>query len=174
MKQELFEAINNGMDSAVKKLYQGQRGTCLVDGCPHNALAKGLCNAHYIRSRKNKDMTAPVQAFADGCIDCGQPLNSKGGWMRCARHFKIARQRTIKEALVDAMGGCCQKCGGVFSLSVYDFHHVGDKDKNPSHLIANSSVEKIAAEIEKCILLCANCHRIEHETELGNSTQAHS
>jgi hypothetical protein len=167
MKETLVEAIKTGMDNAVKTLHRGKQGSCAVDGCPHDALAKGFCNTHYLRSRKNQNMSKAVQAFAEVCIDCGEPLNNKSGWMRCAKHFKFARQKTIKEALVDAMGGCCQKCGGVFSLAVYDFHHVGDKDESPSYLIANSSVEKIAAEIEKCILLCANCHRIEHETQLG-------
>ena len=166
MKEGLVQAIKDGMDKAVKDLYQGKRGTCSIADCPHDALAKGFCNTHYLRSLKNKDMDKPVQPSGDACIDCGDPLNSKGGWMRCAKHFKQARQRTIKEALVNAMGGCCQKCGGVFSPAVYDFHHVGEKDGNPSYLIANSSVEKIAEEIEKCVLLCANCHRMEHEREL--------
>jgi len=166
MKEHLADAIKNNIKNAVKKLHHGKQGSCSVEGCPGDALAKGFCNAHYIRARRNKDMSTPVQALADSCIDCGDPLNNKGGWMRCAKHFKVARQKTIKEALVDAMGGCCQKCGGVFSLSVYDFHHVGDKDENPSYLIANSSIEQIASEIEKCILLCANCHRIEHERKL--------
>ena len=167
MKENLVDAMKNGMKDAVKKLHKNHQGTCSVEGCPNNSWANKYCNAHYIRSRKNKDMEVPVQAISESCIDCGQPLRNKGGWMRCSKHFKIARQRTIKEALVDAMGGCCQKCGGVFSLSVYDFHHIGDKDENPSWLIANSSIEKIASEIEKCVLLCANCHRIEHETKLG-------
>lgn len=111
-------------------------------------------------------MSAPLQARTFVCIDCGDFLNSKGGWMRCSKHFKLARQRTIKEALVDAMGGCCQKCKGVFNLAAYDFHHIGKKEADPSHLIANASVEKIAQEIKKCVLLCANCHRTEHAKEL--------
>ena len=167
MKEVLLDAMKIGMNNAVTKLHQGRQGSCSVEGCPHDSLAKGFCNTHYLRFRKNQNMSKAVQAFTDDCIDCGERLNSKGGWMRCAKHFKFARQKTIKEALVDAMGGCCQKCGGVFSLSVYDFHHLGDKEDSPSNLIANSSLERIAAEIEKCILLCANCHRIEHETQLG-------
>lgn len=166
MKENLAQAIKNGMSRAVRELYQGKRGTCSVNACPHDALAKGFCNTHYLRALNARDMDKPVQSFADVCIDCGGPLNGKGGWMRCAKHFKQARQRAIKEALIDAMGGCCQKCGGVFSHAVYDFHHVGQKDGDPSYLIANSSIKKIAEEIEKCVLLCANCHRVEHEREL--------
>ena len=166
MKENFVDAIKSGMARAVTGLYGGKRGSCLVDGCPNDIYATGLCNAHYIRSRKGKDMHTPVQAKTDVCIDCGDALNTKGGWMRCSKHFKVARQRAIKEALVDAMGGCCTRCKGVFDLAVYDFHHVGVKDANPSHLIGNASVQKIAEELEKCVLLCANCHRVTHANEL--------
>lgn len=162
MKDKLAEAIRSGMRNAVSSLHFNKRGSCSIEGCSGNVLAKGLCNAHYIRSKKGKDMSLPVQPKTDGCIDCGALLNSKGGWMRCAKHFKLARQNTIKETLVDAMGGCCQHCKGVFPLAVYDFHHVGEKSRDPSHMIGNASVDKIAKEIEQCILLCANCHRICH------------
>jgi hypothetical protein len=166
MKQNLVEAIKSGMNAAVKNLHSTKRGTCVADGCSNDALAKGFCNAHYLRSKKGLDMKKPLQAKTDVCVDCGGALNSKGGWMRCSKHFKVARQRTIKEALVDAMGGCCQKCNGVFDLAVYDFHHIGQKDGSPSNMIGNASIQKIAEEIEKCVLLCANCHRIEHANEL--------
>lgn len=165
MKSNFVAIIEKSMNNAVNKLHQNKRGTCEIEGCANDSFAKGLCNAHYIRKKNGKDLTKPIQAKSEICIDCGTPTHSKGGWMRCAKHFKLARQRTIKEALVDAMGGCCQHCKGVFNLSVYDFHHVGEKDKNPSELISNASIEKIANEIEKCILLCANCHRVEHETK---------
>lgn len=165
MKSDLIAAIKSGMESAAKKLHLEKRGTCSVENCAGDALAKGFCNAHYLRFKKGANMETPVQARADACIDCGGALNSKGGWMRCAKHFKIARQRAIKEALVDAMGGCCQNCGGVFSLAAYDFHHTDEKGADPSYLIGNASVQKIAEELEKCVLLCANCHRTEHAKE---------
>jgi hypothetical protein len=167
MKANLLAAINERINVAKTKLHAGRRGTCSVDECPHDALCKGLCNAHYLRSKKGSHTSNPVQAFAaDGCLECGEKLNGKGGWMRCAKHFRLARQQTIKDALIDAMGGCCQTCGGVFPSAAYDFHHIGKKDAHPSALIANNSVERISQEIEKCVLLCANCHRIEHARKL--------
>jgi len=165
-KQDIALIIQAGLDAAVEKL-SVKRGTCLVDKCQDDAVAKGLCNAHYLRNKKGKDLDRPVRTRTKDCIDCGKPLNSKGGWMRCANHYKKARQRTIKESLVNALGGCCQSCGGVFSMAVYDFHHIGKKDDDPSWVIANSGIDKIAEELSKCILLCANCHRMEHERELG-------
>ena len=166
MKEQLQEAIRLGMDKAVSQLHNSKRGSCIADNCPNDKFAKGFCNAHYIRSRNGANMSTPVQAQTDSCVDCGSPLNSKGGWMRCSKHFKLLRQRTIKESLVDAMGGCCQHCNGVFNLAAYDFHHISKKEANPSNIINSASIQKIAEEIEKCILLCANCHRIEHAREL--------
>lgn len=47
-----------------------------------------------------------------------------------------------------------------------DFHHVdpSKKDKSVSDLVRHrATVKKITIEMEKCILLCANCHRKEHK-----------
>lgn len=165
MNQDLLLAMQTKMHAAVQTLHQNHRGTCSVDGCPNDKISKGLCNAHYLRQKRGIDLAKPVQASAIACIDCGAKIDKSGGWKRCAKHFKFVRQKIIKTALVEIMGNCCQHCHQKFSLAVYDFHHLSDKDANPSFVIANSSLEKIANEMSKCILLCANCHRMEHERE---------
>ena len=49
---------------------------------------------------------------------------------------------------------------------VLDFHHTGDKDFNISQKVQEGcSLETIKKEIEKCIILCANCHREVHYKE---------
>jgi hypothetical protein len=164
MKSVLVKAIADAMAKEQTRHSADKRGSCSADNCPHDAIAKGWCNAHYLRAKAGRKMDAPLRAYStDGeCVECREKLNGKGGWLRCAKHFKLARQQTIKDALVDAMGGCCQNCGGVFPSAAFDFHHVGEKEEDPSKLISNNSVERIAQEIERCVLLCANCHRIEH------------
>lgn len=44
-----------------------------------------------------------------------------------------------------------------------DFHHMGNKEMSVSEMVNNGySKASIREEIERCITLCANCHRREH------------
>lgn len=60
----------------------------------------------------------------------------------------------------------CEKCGEDNPVCL-DFHHLGEKISNVSELVRNrtSSKIQIKKEIEKCKVLCANCHRKEHFKE---------
>lgn len=53
------------------------------------------------------------------------------------------------------------KCGYDVNSCALEFHHVGDKEFEISDAI-NKSWEFLKKELDKCILLCSNCHRIEH------------
>jgi hypothetical protein len=59
----------------------------------------------------------------------------------------------------------CEKCGEQHSATI-DFHHKNpdEKEKNIACLAARCSKkrEEVFAEIRKCIVLCANCHRKLH------------
>ena len=53
----------------------------------------------------------------------------------------------------------CTSCGEDDPV-VLEFHHVGGKDMAISQLVTGGySIETIQAEINKCTVLCANCHR---------------
>lgn len=89
----------------------------------------------------------------------------KGGWGLCQKHYRRRRTAAIKDAAIAAMGGACARCSGVFHRAVFDFHHEGEKESDPSALLANGSPEDIATELARCVLLCANCHRLEHNDD---------
>lgn len=63
-------------------------------------------------------------------------------------------------------GLSCTKCG--FShLAALDFHHVDptEKEYNINRLISNGQFKRAEEELKKCVVLCANCHRIHHYEE---------
>lgn len=73
--------------------------------------------------------------------------------------FKKARKREF----VKLFGDRCFDCKQSFHDVCYDFHHLdmSTKEYNPS-TATFMSMEVALKELEKCILLCANCHRMRH------------
>ena len=58
----------------------------------------------------------------------------------------------------------CAKCGDN-RFYVLDYHHLDPnvKDMNISRMLSNrSNIKDVEQEIDKCIVLCANCHREFH------------
>jgi hypothetical protein len=58
----------------------------------------------------------------------------------------------------------CQICGYNKCATALEWHHrnLDEKESDPSVLL-NSSLDSYYKEIEKCILVCSNCHREIHE-----------
>lgn len=65
------------------------------------------------------------------------------------------------------LGGKCIECNNYFNdISVYDFHHLFQKDFSISALITkNKKFESFIDELDKCQLLCANCHCENHDKD---------
>ncbi|NBO23398.1 HNH endonuclease [bacterium] len=72
--------------------------------------------------------------------------------------------RNLKELMVEYKGGCCQKCGYDKYFGALEFHHINpeEKDFNPSHYKKYAFDDRVKTELDKCLLLCANCHRETH------------
>jgi hypothetical protein len=74
----------------------------------------------------------------------------------------VERNRAIiREAL--AVG--CSDCG-TEDIRVLEFDHLGDKEFGISQ-IRDGAEERLRAEIAKCEVVCANCHRIRTYTRSG-------
>ena len=61
----------------------------------------------------------------------------------------------------------CAKCGDKRGY-VLDYHHIdpNDKEDGVARMISNNyTLDKVYNEIEKCVVLCANCHREFHYLE---------
>ena len=79
------------------------------------------------------------------------------------------RRRDLKKMAVDYKGGCCERCGYDKCIEALEFHHKdpNEKDFGIAHKGHTKSWEKIKKEVDKCILVCSNCHREIH-AELRN------
>lgn len=77
----------------------------------------------------------------------------------------VKRRQKIKEMAIEYKGGCCQKCGYNKCNSALEFHHLDPNEKD--FLVSDKghcrSWEKVKIELDKCILVCANCHREIHD-----------
>lgn len=85
---------------------------------------------------------------------------------RCRNKYYVDRRRKrLKKMAVEYKGGKCEQCGYSKSATALQFHHLDPSQKDFG--IASSGYtrawEKIRAELDKCVMLCANCHAEEHE-----------
>ena len=75
---------------------------------------------------------------------------------------KSTLQRNKEKVLEYKKTLACERCG-LADYRVLDFHHQGNKDNSVSNLLCHGYAWwRIQEEIDKCIPLCANCHRLEH------------
>lgn len=123
-----------------------------------------------VRNFKNKCCVVCTQEFKPttgkqlSCIYC-----SKIYWRK--RHAEQAKSRGRKRKLmaIDYLGNKCQECGKIWHPSQYEFHHIDPKEKDydPAQAL-QKSWENFKKELDKCMLLCANCHRLKHHNYESN------
>jgi hypothetical protein len=114
------------------------------------------------------------------CPKCNQTKTAKDFYTRPARNGKkfsyckdcnkqnvIDRKRQFKLKCLEYKSSQCSKCGYNKCPAALEFHHLdpSTKDFTPSHYGNTSwdkNKDKVMKELNKCIVLCANCHREEH------------
>ena len=77
-------------------------------------------------------------------------------------------RRLIKKKAVEYKGGECFCCHQKYPQSVYDFHHLdpSQKDFNLGNKHSTVKWETVKKELDKTILVCANCHRLIHSGDI--------
>lgn len=73
---------------------------------------------------------------------------------------RYERRRRAVDAIKLTRG--CADCGYREHAEALDFDHLPGRGKvsHISKLVSNAGMDKILAEIEKCDVVCANCHRV--------------
>ena len=70
-----------------------------------------------------------------------------------------------KKQIIEYKGGSCQICGYNRCINALELHHLDRNKKDFTISRKSSSFENMKSEIDKCILVCSNCHREIHEKE---------
>lgn len=81
------------------------------------------------------------------------------------QNLRVAsRRRELKKQAVAYKGGKCVHCGYDKSIAAMEFHHVDPSKKDFQISTGRTrSWDRVKSEIDKCVLLCSNCHKEEHE-----------
>ena len=103
------------------------------------------------------------------CEQCGEtnkaefPPLRKSLCKKCHQKYMSNLRLERKKILVDYKGGKCQICGYNKYYGALDFHHLDPNTKDPDWIkLRQRKLEKIKEELDKCILLCSNCHKEVH------------
>ena len=136
-----------------------------------NSFCSQSCSAHFYNAKRNN--------LKGSCKTCNKKITSKLKYCskecrKIARPKKIAdnttknnlvksHYRKMKEKAVEYKGGKCKFCGYKKCLRALQFHHINPSEKDFTISGRNWKWEKIIGELDKCILLCANCHSELHD-----------
>ena len=124
----------------------------------------------YLRRKHNIKASDIIPKYT--CRTCGETDKSKFYKTYVYICSKCRNEQTkksfsdIKNELVSYKGSKCQMCNYDKCNAALEFHHINpeEKDNHIAHMIKiGTKIDILKKELDKCILLCANCHREIHQ-----------
>ena len=85
-----------------------------------------------------------------------------------------ARRKKVRQMAVEYKGGKCEICGYNRCSDALEFHHndLSNKKFGISAKGYTRSWKEVAKELDKCMMVCANCHRELHAKLAASSGNA--
>ena len=116
-------------------------------------------NKSYRKCTKCKKLLPLTQYHSNGKT----PNGKKKYKTHCKECSKNQRVDIYREAIEKYFGGFkCQRCGFEGHPSQFDCHHIDPSTKTANVSKLRSQPKKLYQEMQKCELLCANCHRLTY------------
>lgn len=163
----------------------------------HNIYCSKSCAAHINNSKFHKKIkiNKKERKYPDKrkyeknelyCIVCGKKLEGNQKKYCCEyckrKNYSYSKYQTnysrnkdkegakLKYKYILKKGGKCSVCGYDKNLSSLTFHHIKDKEfELTSRAFRCLPIEILENEMEKCILLCQNCHNELHHPDLDKN-----
>ena len=152
-----------------KELIEG----CIARGLSIHKMADelGVCFTsirHWLK--KHNLVTQVSKPSKEYLCKCGETdgnkfyQKSKTCCKKCHNDRLMSAWRNNKVKAVDHKGGKCMRCGYNKYIGALEFHHRDPTTKECAwDAMCRWTWARIVEEINKCDLLCANCHREVHE-----------
>lgn len=148
-----------------------------IDGRKRNLHTRRFClacspfGAHNRRDLTRSDWeskTCPIcdqrKPLADFYVKLSEGGRPSGYCKKCMKQKDLEDTRRFKKHCVEYKGGSCEICGYNRCLAALEFHHRDPAKKKFG--LGSQNIKRLTAEIlkelDKCDLLCANCHAEEH------------
>jgi hypothetical protein len=131
------------------------------------------------KSFKNISPEEKINKNNQYCEICKVKLNDKNAYLRkeknrnvfhghCKECFSknlFEKRFNFKKKALEYKGDCCESCGYNKDITALEFHHKNpaQKEINPAKLY-HKPWDFAKEELDKCSVLCSNCHREEHHS----------
>jgi len=118
----------------------------------------------------NKELTGRQKKYC--CKEC--KIKELGNYYDREKAQSAQNKKRVERRLflLEKYDFKCSKCGYNKNISALEFHHIDPNTKEFSidgKNLTSKSIESIFIEAEKCIVLCANCHREYHNPQTNLS-----
>ena len=132
----------------------------------------GCTRQHIEYLRRKYDLRASKIIPKHSCRVCGETDPSKFYKTYVYICGKCQNEKTkkslanVKSEMIKYKGSKCQICGYDKCDSALEFHHIDPKQKDSSitnMIQTRVELNILIKEVDKCILICANCHRELHK-----------
>ena len=131
--------------------------TCQKEGCKNTIPLKIVIDGKSINLQRRKFCftCSPFQSHNTRNLNMSQKTSYD--------NVKAFRQRK-KQKAIEYKGGKCQLCGYNRCIRALKFHHRDPSQKDFTISTGNVwGFDRIKSELDKCILLCGNCHDEVHD-----------
>lgn len=101
---------------------------------------------------------------------CRKPFTGRSDKRFCCKKCQLKaavprHRRRLKQKAVEYKGGKCLHCGYKKCIEALEFHHRDPSEKDFQFSDGkNRSWERVKIELDKCDMVCSNCHKEIHCT----------